>query len=79
MVANRLFGVTGIARHHHRPNRTLRPAPDLDHFGDFNEMILDPLAAVKTRGSRLFDDGLEISVIRVSKHLGKIPARPKFG
>jgi len=31
---------------------------DLDHFGDFNEMILNPLAAVETRGSRLFDHRL---------------------
>ena len=34
-----------------------------DHFGDFNEMILDAVAAVETRQLGFLDDGLEIAII----------------
>ncbi len=51
---------------------------DGDHFGDSDEMILHPLAAVETGGAGQLDDGLEIPVVLIAKHLGKIPAGPEF-
>jgi len=41
-------------------------------------MIIHPLPAVETSGSGGLDDGLGIPVIRVAKHLGKVPAGPEF-
>jgi hypothetical protein len=40
-----------------------------DQFGDINEMILDAMTAVKTGRLGLFDDLLEIAIIRVSQNL----------
>ena len=70
--------VAGVARHHHGLRRALCSLADFDHIGDLNEMILYSLAAVETGGAGRFDDGLEISVIRIAKNLGEVPAGPEF-
>jgi len=70
--------VAGIARHHHGLNRTLTALADFDHIGDLNEMIVQPLPAVETGGAGRLNDGLEIPVIGVTKHAGKVAARPEF-
>ena len=51
---------------------------DPDHFGDLNEMILDPLSAVKTGCAGLLDNRLKVPVIRVPQHPCEITARPKL-
>ena len=48
------------------------------HIGDLNEMILYPLPAVKAGCAGAFDYRLEIPVICVAQHAGKVPARPEF-
>ena len=50
----------------------------MDHFGDINEMILDALAAVETGRFRFFYHLLEVAVIGVPEHLGKLAAWPIF-
>jgi hypothetical protein len=45
-----------------------------DQFGDINEMIFNAMPAVKTGHFGLFDDLLEVAIIRVSQNLRKIPA-----
>ncbi len=58
------------------------PAPlhpqSLDHFGDINEMTVNPLTAVEAGGAGLGNDLLEVAVIAISKNLGEIPVRPLF-
>jgi hypothetical protein len=56
--------------------RPLSPLANLDHFGDLNEMILDALTTVETRGSDLLNDLFKIAVIRVPEHLREVAARP---
>ena len=51
-----------------------RALPDLDHFGDVNEMILDAVPAVETGQLGLLDHPLEIAVVAVAQHLGKVAA-----
>jgi hypothetical protein len=70
--------VAGVARHHHGLRRALCSLAHFDHIGDLNEMIVHPLPAVETSGASRLDDGLEIPVIRVAKHLGEVPAGPEF-
>jgi hypothetical protein len=70
--------VAGVARHHHCLERTLCSAANLDHLVGSDEMVFHPLAAVKTGGFRLRDDGLKSAVIHVAQNLGEIPAGPEF-
>ena len=50
------------------------PLADLDHFGDVNEMILDAVPTVETSQFGLLNHSLEIAVIAVAQHFGKITA-----
>jgi hypothetical protein len=52
--------ITGIAGQERRGNGSLPALSDFDHFGDINEMILDPLPAVETGHLRLGDDLLAV-------------------
>jgi hypothetical protein len=52
--------------------------PDLDHFGDVNEMILDAPAAVEAGGAGFLHDLREIPAVVVSEHCGEITARPEL-
>jgi hypothetical protein len=70
--------VTGIAGHHHGLHRTLSAFANFDHIGDFNEMILHPLAAVEACRAGGFDHGLKVAIIRVAEHFGKVPTGPEF-
>lgn len=70
--------IPGVAGQHHGFHRALPALADLDHFVDFNEMILHALPAVETGGSRLLNHCLKIAVVRITQNLGKIPAGPKF-
>lgn len=70
--------VAGVAGRHHGLELALRSAADLDHFGDLNEMVLHPLAAVETGGAGGLDDGLEIPIIGVIEHFGEVPAGPEL-
>jgi len=47
--------VTDIARKKYDFYRPLGAAADSDHFGDINEMVLNPLPAAKTGQARLAD------------------------
>ena len=64
--------VAGIAGHHRGLNRSLSALADPDHFGDPNEMILHPLAAVETCGAGRLDDGLEVPIIRIAEDCGEV-------
>jgi len=44
----------------------------LDHFGDVNEMVLHLLAAVEAGQARLLNHLLEVAVVRVTEHAGKL-------
>jgi hypothetical protein len=46
------------------------PLPD--HFGDINEMAFDTMAVIKTGRFGLFDDLLEVAIIRIAENLCKI-------
>jgi len=70
--------VAGVARHHHGRDATLRTAADLDHFVDPDEMVFHLLPAVETGGAGLLDHRLEMAVIHVAEHTGKVAARPEF-
>ena len=48
------------------------------HFGDINEMVFDAMPAVKTGFFCLFDDLLEVTIIRITENLREIPSRPVF-
>ena len=48
--------------------------PDLDHFGDVNEMILDAVSAVETGQLGLLDYPLKIAVVAVAQDSGKVAA-----
>jgi hypothetical protein len=67
-----------ISRHHHGLRRALRSAPDLDHFVDPDEMFFHPLAPVETGGVGRFDDRLEMAVVHIAEHAGKIAAGLEF-
>ena len=70
--------IAGVAGHHDDLDWALPALADFDHFGDINEMILGPLAAVETSRAGFFDDGLEVAVVRVAENLGKVAAGPEF-
>ncbi len=67
-----------ISRDHHGPRRALRSLADFDHIVDSDEMIVHPLAAVEKGGAGRFDHRLEIPVIRIAEHAGKIAAGLEF-
>lgn len=50
----------------------------LDHIGDLNEMVLHPLTAVEASRAGGFDHGLEIPIVCIAEHLGKVPTGPEF-
>lgn len=52
-------------------DRALATLSNLDHFGDVNEMILDPLSAIETSYFRLPDDQLKVAVIGIPKTRAK--------
>ena len=68
----------GVAGHHYGLRRTLSSAADLDHIGDLNEMVLHPLTAVEASDAGGFDHGLEIPIVCIAEHLGKVPTGPEF-
>ncbi len=70
--------VARVARHHHGLQRAIRPAADADHFGDINEMVFEPMAAVETCGASLLDHHLKVPVIGVAEHSGEVAAGPEF-
>jgi hypothetical protein len=70
--------VAGITGHHHCFDRALPPFTDLDHFGDFNEMIVHPLPAVETGHARPFDDRFKITVVVVVQDSGEVPTGPEL-
>jgi len=47
---------------------------DFDHIGDFNEMILHPLAAIETGRAGGLDDGLKVTVVGLAKHFREVSA-----
>jgi len=48
------------------------------HFGDINEMVFDAVSAVKAGFFCLLYDLFKVTIIRITKNLRKIPARPVF-
>jgi hypothetical protein len=70
--------VAGVAGHQHGLHRTLPAFADLDQLVGSDEMILFPLAAVGTGGTRLLNYSLKMAVVHVAEHLGEIPAGPEF-
>jgi hypothetical protein len=45
---------------------------DLDHFGDFNGMILDAVAALNTGFARFCEGGAQVAEFAVFQHAGKL-------
>ena len=70
--------VAGVAGHHHGLERTLCAATDLDHLVGSDEMVFQPLTAVDAGGFGLRDDGLKVTVVHITDHLGEVPVGPKF-
>lgn len=68
--------VACIPRHEHGLGRAHGSLADLDHVGDFNEMIVHPLAAVETGRAGFFHDGFKVAVVAVAEHTGEIAAGP---
>ena len=71
--------IASVAREQDGLQSALAAAADGDHFGDINEMVLDPLAAVETGGLGSLHRLFEIAVVRVAEDLGKVAAGPVFG
>ena len=67
--------VTGVARQQRERHFALSSLADLDHFGDINEMVLDPVRTVETSHPSLLHDLLEVAVIGVPPDPREIPAR----
>jgi hypothetical protein len=66
--------IAGVARQENGFDWPLRAASYGDHFGDVNEMVIEAVSAVETGHLSLFNNPLEIAVIAVADHRGKIAA-----
>ena len=66
--------VASIARHRHGLQFTLRAAADFDHLVGSDEMILHPLPTVEKGGAGLLDDRLNMAVVHIVEHAGKVSA-----
>jgi hypothetical protein len=52
--------------------------PTADHFGDVNEMIFHAVPTVETRQLSVLQNSLEVAIVTIAKHLGKVAAGPRF-
>jgi hypothetical protein len=57
---------------------SLRPRPNADHFGDFNEMVGHRMPAVSTSAAGLGDDGDEVAEVVVFEHAREIAGGLEF-
>ena len=70
--------ITGITRHEDSLDRPLSAFADLDHVVGVDEMILDIVAAVEARQLGFLNNSLEVAIIIIFKHFGKVTGRPEF-
>ena len=54
----------------------LGTAPNLDHFGDINEMVLHRLTTVQASQLGLRDHRRKIAEVSIAERLGKLSTRP---